>query len=229
MTRQARLFEPAALALDSASLILGEANRAAAALLGDPAGWPGGALALVGPAGSGKSHLAAVWREASGAAVLGPAPAPAEITALVRGGARALLLDPADSADADALMPLLDLARDGAVRALLVSRERPGLWPAADRDVRSRLAALAVAEVREPDLELLAGVLRRLCRARYLELSPSAALYCAKRMPRSFAAARTLADAFDREVEKGAEPLTQDMARRVLARAGFEERMTEEA
>ncbi|MGH6778521.1 MAG: chromosomal replication initiator DnaA, partial [Bradyrhizobium sp.] len=45
----------------------GPANAAALALIDAWPEWPSRALMLVGPEGSGKSHLAAIWAELAGA------------------------------------------------------------------------------------------------------------------------------------------------------------------
>ncbi|MBK8544204.1 MAG: hypothetical protein IPL62_12040 [Caulobacteraceae bacterium] len=42
-------------------LVVAEANRDAAKLLTDWRAWPHGALAISGPPGSGKTHLALAW------------------------------------------------------------------------------------------------------------------------------------------------------------------------
>src|SRR5690606_23347288 len=48
-------------------LVVGPANAAAVALVDRWPDWPAPVVVLAGPAGSGKSHLAAIWREMSGA------------------------------------------------------------------------------------------------------------------------------------------------------------------
>src|SRR5580704_1040475 len=62
-----------ALALDHAEsfaredFLSGPCNAAALALIERWPDWPAPAVALVGPEGAGKSHLAAIWAKASGA------------------------------------------------------------------------------------------------------------------------------------------------------------------
>ena len=64
------------LALDHAEsfaredFLAGPPNAAGLALIERWPYWPAPAMALVGPEGAGKSHLAAIWAEASGARVL---------------------------------------------------------------------------------------------------------------------------------------------------------------
>ena len=64
------------LALDHAvcfareDFLAGPSNDKALALIERWPDWPNHVMALVGPEGSGKSHLAAIWAELSGARVL---------------------------------------------------------------------------------------------------------------------------------------------------------------
>src|ERR1700722_4108007 len=65
-----------ALALDHAESYAGEdflsgpCNAAALALIESWPDWPARAMALVGPEGSGKTHLATIWATAAGARVI---------------------------------------------------------------------------------------------------------------------------------------------------------------
>ncbi|MBE0552082.1 MAG: chromosomal replication initiator DnaA, partial [Rhodobacteraceae bacterium] len=52
------------------SFFVSPANAAALAAVEADAGWPGGKLVLVGPAGTGKTHLAHLWAAASGARLI---------------------------------------------------------------------------------------------------------------------------------------------------------------
>jgi hypothetical protein len=61
--------------------IVAAPNRAAVAWIDSWPGWPGVALAVTGPPGSGKTHLCQVWRQRAGArpidlAALAAAPPP---------------------------------------------------------------------------------------------------------------------------------------------------------
>ncbi|MEQ1616730.1 MAG: hypothetical protein ABL883_00115 [Terricaulis sp.] len=63
-------------------------------------------------------------------------------------------------------------------------------------------------------------ILRRVCREQFIHLSDDAVKYLAARLPRTYAAARTWAAALDRELVKGARPVTLAMARLSLKKAG---------
>ena len=77
-------------------LVVSRANAAAVAVLDAWPAWPAGAVALVGPAGCGKTHLVNIWAERSGAARLQPGALPGQLDAL-RG--RPVVVEAADEAD----------------------------------------------------------------------------------------------------------------------------------
>ena len=64
---QPRLFEFRMGERSPDTLVLAEANADAATLLTGWRNWPGGALALAGPPGSGKTHIALTWALEAGA------------------------------------------------------------------------------------------------------------------------------------------------------------------
>ena len=123
--------------------------------------WPDGAgrvMALCGPAGSGKSRLAAIWAERVGAVGLNGSEA-ALVDPLDLEG-RPVLLDIAQDADEEALFHLINLAQADGGALLLVSRPSPRLWKAALPDLRSRLDAMRVVAIEAPDDIVLAAILR---------------------------------------------------------------------
>src|SRR5690606_23649180 len=64
---QPRLFEFRMGERSPSTLVVTEANRDAAKLLTAWRSWPSGALALIGPKGAGKTHLALAWALEAGA------------------------------------------------------------------------------------------------------------------------------------------------------------------
>ena len=202
------------------TLVVGEANRDAARLLTEWRAWPRGALALVGPRGSGKTHLALAWALEAGARHLSAAADAEEGAATFRESAGRIIIDNAHGARNEAMLwRVLDLsaAQGGAV--LLVGASPPATWTVALPDLRSRLAALPVALLKEPDEALMAVVLRRICREQFIQLSDDAAQYLVRRLPRTFAAAQAWAAALDQELVRGAKPVSMAGARRALQKA----------
>ncbi|WP_395647524.1 hypothetical protein [Terricaulis sp.] len=218
--RQQRLFEFRMGERSPDTLVVAEANRDAATLLTEWRNWPGGALALVGPQGAGKTHLALAWAIEAGARQITPLAAPDDAAAVFAESGGRMLIDDADGArDEGMLWRLLDLARAKAGAVLLVGAQPPAIWPTELPDLRSRLAALPVARLGEPDQALMEVVLRRICREQFIQLSDDAARYLAERLPRTFAAAHRMAAALDADLVKGAKPVALAAARRALEKA----------
>lgn len=202
------------------TLVVAEANRDAARLLTNWQDWPGGALALVGPKGSGKTHLALAWALEAGARQLSPVETPDAGASLYEEAGGRLLIDDADTARDEAMFwRVLDLARSRGGAVLLVGATPPDNWPVSVPDLRSRLAALPVARLGEPDEALLGVVLRRFCREQFIHLSDDAAKYLTRRLPRTFAAARDLVALIEADLAKPARPVTLKAAKRALEQA----------
>jgi chromosomal replication initiation ATPase DnaA len=219
--RQPSLFEFRMGERSPETLVVGEANRDAAHLLSHWRAWPGGALALVGPSGAGKTHLALAWAMETSAREISPRAAPEDAAAIFREGGGKVLVDDADGERDDAMLwRLLDLARSEGGSVLLVGKTPPNSWPSGVEDLRSRLAALPVATLGEPDQALLELILRRLCRDRFIELSEDAARYLSRRMPQTFAAAQIMAAALDQGLAqgggRGAKPVGLTAAKKAL-------------
>lgn len=203
----------------SATLQVSASNRAAWAMLQRCSDWPGGALALAGPAGAGKSHMARAWAELADAPLWDGATRALD---MFEAAGRKLAIDDADRFPDEAhLALLLDATRTGGGAVLLVAQQPPNNWPVALKDLRSRLSAVPVEVLGEPDDALLAGVLARLCKARFIKLTDKAARYLTAHMERSFAAAHAVAEALDREHVRRNRPIPVIVAVRTLRGMGM--------
>jgi chromosomal replication initiation ATPase DnaA len=206
-----------ALVLDHAEsyardeFLSGPCNEDALALIDVWPDWPANAMALVGPEGSGKTHLAMMWAEAAGARIIpGHALGEAELpTALVTG---ALVVEDAAAADERALFHLLNLAREEKASLLLTARLPPASWPIAIPDLASRLRALPLAKLEAPDDAMLRAVIVKLAADRQLALDETVVGYVSTRIERSFAAARGAIIALDNESLRQRRPPTRALA-----------------
>jgi chromosomal replication initiation ATPase DnaA len=175
--------------------------------------WPGRALALVGPPGSGKSHLAAIWAEQAGARFLSGKGLhqPALPGALATG---ALVLEDAapDAIDERALFHLLNLVREEEAFVLLTSTAEPSAWTTEIADLRSRLRALPVVSLKPPDDGLLRSVLVKLFADRQLIVDEALIAFLLPRIERSLAAARAAVATLDREALRLRRPVNRALA-----------------
>src|SRR5262249_43633578 len=153
--------------------------------------WPARVLALVGPEGSGKSHLASIWAMESGARFMSArALAINALPEALATGALVLEDCAPDAIDERALFHLLNLVREDDGWMLITARTAPTLWSIALPDLASRLRAIPVATLDVPDDALLRAVMVKLFADRQLAVDEALIAYLLPRIGRSFAAAR---------------------------------------
>lgn len=208
-------FRPA---LGRADFLIAPCNAAAVAWLDRWPGWPGTALALWGPAGSGKTHLVEVWRARSGAVMIAPDRLASALVPQLLGGAPAAAVDDADTADEEALLHLFNLLGERQGHLLLAARDPPARWGLHLADLRSRLLASPAVAVEAPDDALLAALLVKLFNDRQLRISEDVIAYLLPRIERSFAAAQAIVAALDQAALAGQRAVTVKLARDVLTR-----------
>jgi chromosomal replication initiation ATPase DnaA len=178
--------------------------------------WPDRVLALVGPEGAGKSHLAAIWAENTGARRLS-ARALGETDLLHALATGALVVeDVADDLNERALFHLINLVREEEAYLLITARSAPGRWSVALPDLASRLRAIPAVTLTAPDDALLRAVLLKLFADRQLGVDESLIAYLVTRIERSFAAARAAVETLDHEALRLKRAVTRALAAEVL-------------
>jgi chromosomal replication initiation ATPase DnaA len=205
-------------ALGEEDFLVSRSNAAAIELIDAWPHWPHPAAVVVGPKGSGKSHLANVWRLRSTAHLVpGTELSDSVVAALAERSA--LVVEDLDRglADERALFHLLNRARESGVSVLLTSREAPGDMTFRIPDLRSRLRALPVVELQPPDETLLKAVLVKLFCDRQLNVEPAVIEYLSVRMERSMEAASRVVAAVDRMALETHRKVTRPLAAEALA------------
>ena len=198
-----------------ADLMVTGANAEALALL-DGGAWPEGRLALVGPEGAGKSHMAAIWAEEAGARVLREVAG--DPVALAAGP---LVVEDVDrwlaaGGDGAALFHLLNACRAAGTPLLMTGRAAPSDWRAELPDLASRLAATTPATLRAPDDVMLSMLLVKLFADRQLRVGPALVGWLLPRMERSHAAALRVVEALDEAALARGQEVGVALARDVL-------------
>jgi chromosomal replication initiation ATPase DnaA len=193
--------------------IAGPSNTSALALVDRWPDWPDRVVALIGPEGSGKSHLASIWAEKTGARVLsGRAMGDVDPTDALSTGAL-VIEDLAPSLiDEVAMFHLLNLAREERAHLLITARTLPSAWPVSLRDLMSRLRAAPIVTVAPPDDALLQALMTKLAADRQIDLDPALLNYLVNRIERSFTAAKSAIVELDREALRQKRPVNRALA-----------------
>ena len=152
---------------------------------------------LIGPAKSGKSHLAAIWVKRSGARV-----ASADNLEALAGtpDPRPVLVEDADSGGypESGLFHLLNQSIRSGRPVLMTARSEPSAWPLATEDARSRVRLALSLVMAPPDDTLLSLLLVKLFSDRQIAVEPGLVSYLVKRMERAPDEAMALVEVMDR-------------------------------
>jgi chromosomal replication initiation ATPase DnaA len=215
--RQLAFALPHAESLTRDNFLEGPANAAGLALVDSWPEWPNRIMLLVGPEGSGKSHLAAIWAEEAGArSTTAHALTAAAVPGALATGA--LVVEDLKSSDFDerALFHLMNLAREDGVSVLITARVPPSAFQVELRDLRSRLRAVPTVSLLPPDDQLLRALIVKFCADRQLTIDEAVVSYLVTRIERSYAAARQAVELLDSEALRLGRPVTRALAAEIL-------------
>jgi chromosomal replication initiation ATPase DnaA len=212
-------FRPA---LGRDDFVVSDSNRDAVAWLDRWPDWPGHVLAIHGPAGGGKTHLAHVWQAQSQATFLSEIDAESLIP-----GAAIILdeclpgiseTDGGDRQQQVALFHFLNRLRELKGSLLLLHRAAPARWPVALPDLASRLAAIPAIAVAAPDDTLLAAILIKHFADRQLTVGDDVIDFLVRHIERSFAVAAETVARIDLAALSSRRRITLPLVRDVVMR-----------
>ena len=218
--RQLAFALPHAESLTRDNFLEGPANAAGLALVDSWPEWPNRLMLLVGPEGSGKSHLAAIWAEQAGArATSAHALTTDSVPAALTTGA--LVVEDLNPPEVDerALFHLMNLAREDEAFVLITARLPPSAFLIELRDLRSRLRAVPTVSLLPPDDALFRALIVKFCADRQMAIDESVVSYLATRIERSYAAARRAVELLDSEALRLGRPVTRALAAELLRNA----------
>ncbi|MBV8183079.1 MAG: hypothetical protein JOY76_00200 [Hyphomicrobiales bacterium] len=219
-----QIEEPRQLLLDLAGeprflpedFIVGPSNERAYAMVETWPSWPGEALLLVGPRGSGKTHLGAIWARRAHAWTVRRAELASESLPRLLAPAALLVEDAHEAGDETALFHLLNAAKLRRSYLLLTAVNEPALWKLATPDLLSRLRLAPAIHIEEPDDALLRMVVVKLFVDRQLVVDAGVIEIILTHAERSFAGARAAVERLDRHSLASQRRITRALAREVL-------------
>lgn len=224
-TRQIPLDLGHRSAMGEADFLVAPGNQDAVAWLDAWPEWPAPALILFGPQGSGKSHLAQIWRARARANLLDVDDLRSDDLPDLLHPTRTAVLDGAQRVAGDpvlerALFHLYNLAKESGGHLLLLADNAPVNWVLRLPDLRSRLLAAPAVGMTAPDDSLLMAVLVKLFADRQVRVGEDVIEWLLTRTERSFANARRVVDRLDREALAEKKPITVRFCRQVLGDRG---------
>ncbi len=218
--RQIPLDLPHRAATGREDFLVADCNRAAVGLIDAWPAWPSPLTAIIGPAGSGKSHLAAVWVAEAEVERLDLAAArPQGWEDRIVEGAAYLLEDIDRGLTPDQEVSCFHLANtiaDRGARLLLTACVPLARLPIALPDLASRLRAAQSVEIQPPDDTLLGAVLLKQFADRQITVAPDVLRFLLARIERSFDSVRRTVSILDAAGLSSKRALTTPFAREVL-------------
>jgi chromosomal replication initiation ATPase DnaA len=178
--------------------------------------WPNPLYLLLGPAKSGKSHLAAIWVLRSGARIADPA-----ILEALAGSPdlRPVLIEDADSGryPESGLFHLLNQSIHSGRPVLMTARKAPRDWPLTTEDARSRVRLATSLILAPPDDALLSQMFVKLFGDRQIAVEPGLVSYLVRRMERAPNEVVALVDVMDRIALSRGTAVTRAVAAEAIA------------
>ena len=210
---------PTGVALGPDDFFVSEANAQAFAMLATPEAWPEQKLALIGPKGSGKSHLARVFQTQSEALLI----AASTVAPDFKTDTPAVIVEDMETLPAaaeEALFHLHNNLRAAGGTLLLTSDQPPSRWPIRLPDLASRMQATTVVQIANPDDALLSALIMKLFADRQINPQPALVQYLTSRIERSFAAAAAIVASLDAAALAQGRKINKALAAELLDNTG---------
>jgi DnaA regulatory inactivator Hda len=194
--------------------IVGNANVEAVQWLDKWPDWHAPFLVIYGESGCGKSHLCEVFKEATGAQDITLQLDPYE----AMGKTDVAVIDDVDDlleTSEQELFHLYNFAKENQKTVLLTAHKPCSQWQIKLADLKSRMGAIPVVGIAQPDEQLIEMLFAKLFHDRQLRVDREVLSYLLMRCERSFKAANDLVRAIDRfalaEKRKITIPLVRDV------------------
>jgi len=195
-------------AMNRADFIAAPGNERALAYIDAFPAWSAPAAVLYGPPASGKTHLARIWAEKAGAALV-----EARDLAAVPDGA--MVVENVDDGIGDERSLFVLLERGGPL--LLTAHGPPSSWEASIPDLKSRFAALVAFGLGAPDEALLMALAVKLFADRQLLVPENVVFHLVQQLERSPASLRDFIARADTAALESQKPINLQLIRELMA------------
>jgi chromosomal replication initiation ATPase DnaA len=197
-------------AMTRADFVVAPGNARALAFLDSFPAWPAPAVVLYGPSASGKTHLAHIWAQTSGAALL-------DARSLREAMTGPAVVENIDSAPTFAHESALFAALESGTPLLLTGRAAPSQWPVSLPDLGSRFRALLAFELGASDEALLMALAVKLFADRQLTVPERVVTHLVRNLERSPAALRDFIATADARALAEKKPVNLQLIRTLIA------------
>jgi len=178
------------------SLILSACNEDAVKTIHAWPNWPSSVLFLLGPKGSGKTHLGQAWTAKTSET----------------------FIDDASVMDESTLFAKLNLALNGQIRGLLLAdSQAPKDWSIELPDLKSRLLNVPIVSLYDHDDKILDSIVRKLFEDRGRAVTSDLVSYLLKHCDRSVLALKDIVRDLDIAAQSQKKDLTKAFAARQLS------------
>lgn len=207
------------VSLGPEDFFVSDSNADAHAMVAGGLRWPDGKLALVGPQGSGKTHLVRIWQGLSGAERRDAR----DLTEALPPPGASVAVEDCEALPREAEGALFHLhnhvlATGG--RIMLTADRPPARWGVRLPDLASRMEATTMVRLEAPDDALLEALIAKQFADRGLFPGPGVIAYLARRIDRSHAAASVTVASLDRASLAEGRRVSLALARRLLDSGG---------
>ncbi len=217
MPQQLTFTLPVSVSQGAEDFFVSDANAQAYSLVRRDAAWPEGKLCLIGPRGSGKSHLTRVWQADRQADVVEAATLTGAEDLPAAGAGVALEgMEHLPPHAQEYVFHLHNHLKATQGRLLLTATCPPAHWGLTLPDLLSRMQAATLVRIADPDDDLLNAVMLKQFADRQLMPAPHVLNYILSRTERSFSAIADVVGQIDVMALSRKSAITRALARDVL-------------
>jgi chromosomal replication initiation ATPase DnaA len=201
------------------SFIVADCNRAAFSAIRDTETWRNAVLTIIGPAASGKTHLASIFTDQYKAFVIS---SPTDIENAIENDAKTIMLDNADRllandrAGQEKLFFLFNAVTSQKRHLLLTTTQPFAEWVILP-DLLSRLQSVQTIQIDDPDEETVKTTYQKMFMDRGIILDNQTLTFLLYRSERNFAFVRSLVDKLDKLALADNKRLTRPYVGKILA------------